>query len=110
MVSGDITAEYYTITQRPGDFKFTTDRSDADISELQPYNIYTFSVSSHNHVGSRGKSDLLQIRTGMFYWNCVSSIRMLSSKSGQVCFTGTVLVVQEWSPSNPDRYVLPELC
>ena len=63
-VSGDIPADYYVVVLKPGDHQFTADQYEVVISELAPYSIYSFAVSAHNNVGTRGKSSALQTRTG----------------------------------------------
>jgi len=60
---GDIASEYYVVVQKPGGHEYTADQFEVVISKLDPYSIYSFSVSAHNIVGSRGKSSELQTRT-----------------------------------------------
>jgi len=60
---GDIPTEYYTLVQKPGDHQYTADQYEAVISQLEPFSVYSFAVSAHNHVGTRGKSSALQTRT-----------------------------------------------
>ena len=63
-IPGDIASEYYVVVQKPGGHEYTADQFEVVISKLDPYSIYSFSVSAHNIVGSRGKSSELQTRTG----------------------------------------------
>ncbi|KAL5269639.1 hypothetical protein ACHWQZ_G003179 [Mnemiopsis leidyi] len=60
---GDILAEYYQVTRKPDNYQLTTDQHEAVLYHLNPFSVYSFTVSAHNNVGSRGKSSWLQTRT-----------------------------------------------
>ena len=64
IIPGEVAVQEYLVSQKPGDYAYSSYEPSITISNLNPYSIYKFGVEAVNSVGSRGSSDQLQIRTG----------------------------------------------